>query len=263
MIAAIGEIVGAIREGVAVAVDGDAIGLAVPGADRRLQVADESSASICCLHPVGHLVEQAAAGRVALEGRAHLDDVEVDGAGGDRLLQARIVVGLGEVDPVDLGAGVGLPRLQEAAEQDVVEVLVVEPHEGELDAGELALGDVGLGRAEAQLADLLPVGIGGRPRADARDLQDLGAKIVLRERLGQGAENAGGTQCGDGCGGCGAAEELAPAGLHGEQTIVDFDFHGIPLPFGQGQPLHLAPSTVAGMIGGPAERRHFSMQPAA
>ena len=84
-------------------------------------------------------------------------------SGGDRLLQARVVVGLGEVDPVDLGAGIGLPRLQEAAEQEVVQVLVVEPHEGQLDAGELAFCDVGLGRAEAQLADLLPVGIG---RAD-------------------------------------------------------------------------------------------------
>ena len=77
------------------------------------------------------------------------------------LLQARVVVGLRQVDPVDLGAGIGLPRLQEAAEQEVVQVLVVEPHEGQLDAGELALGDVGLGGAEAQLADLLPVGIGG------------------------------------------------------------------------------------------------------
>ena len=82
---------------------------------------------------------EALAADVALERRAHLDDVEVDGAGGDRLLQAGVVVGLGEVDPVDLGAGVGLPRLQEAAEQEVVQVLVVEPHEGQLDAGELAL----------------------------------------------------------------------------------------------------------------------------
>ena len=91
-----------------------------------------------------------------------------------------VVVGLREVDPVDLGAGIGLPRLQEAAEQDVVQVLVVEAHEGQLDAGELAFLDVRLGGAEAQFADLLPVGIGGLALADAGDLQDLGAQIVLR-----------------------------------------------------------------------------------
>ena len=79
-------------------------------------------------------------------GRAHLEDVEIDRAGRDRLLQARVVVGLRKVDPGDLGAGIGLPRLQEAAEQQVVQVLVVEAHEGELDALELAFLDVGLGR---------------------------------------------------------------------------------------------------------------------
>jgi hypothetical protein len=61
-----------------------------------------------------------------------------------------------------------------------VQVLVVEAHEGQLDPGELAFGDVGLGRTKAQLADLLPVGIGGRAHADAGDLQDLGAHVVLR-----------------------------------------------------------------------------------
>ena len=50
----------------------------------------------------------------------------------------------------------------------------------QLDAGELAFLDVRLGRAEAQLADLLPVGIGRLAGADAGNLQDLGAQIVLR-----------------------------------------------------------------------------------
>ena len=105
----IGEDVGAIVEGVAVAVDRDAIGLAVPGADRRLQIADIVVHLDLRLDPVGHFRSEALAADIALEGRAHLDDVEIDRAGRDRLLQARIVVGLGEVDPVDLGAGIGLP----------------------------------------------------------------------------------------------------------------------------------------------------------
>ncbi len=212
----------------AVAVDGDAVGLAVPGADRRLQVVHVVVDVDLLLHPVGHLVEEALAGGVALERRAHLDDVEIDGAGRDRLLEAGIVVGLGEVDPVDLGAGIGLPRLQEAAEQEVVEVLVVEPHEGELDAGELALGDVGLGRAEAQLADLLPVGIGGRSRADARNFQNLRAEIILREGARHGAEHAG---CADGGGARRSAlEQAAAIGLHRHDAIIELFSHGQVLP---------------------------------
>ncbi len=59
-----------------------------------------------------------------------------------------------------------------------MKVLVVEPHEGQLDTGEFALLDVGLGRTEAELADLLPVCIRRRALADAGDLQDLGAQII-------------------------------------------------------------------------------------
>ena len=214
----------------AVAVDGDAVGLAVPGADRRLQVADEVVRIDLRLHPVGHLVEQALAGSVALERRAHLDDVEIDGAGGDRLLQAGVVVGLRQVDPVDLGAGVGLPRLQEAAKQQVVQVLVVESHEGQLDAGELPLGHIGLGGAEAHLADLLPVGIGGRALAHSGDLQDLGAQIVLGAGgAGERAECAtGGQRQRPGTGR--ALQDRAPAGLGRHQPLVVLHFHSIILP---------------------------------
>ena len=59
-----------------------------------------------------------------------------------------------------------------------MQVLVVEPHEGEFDALEFAFLDVGLGGAEAQFADLLPVGVRGRALADARNLQDLRAQII-------------------------------------------------------------------------------------
>ena len=124
--------------------------------------------------PVRHFGCQALAADVALERRAHLDDVEVDRAGRDRLLQAGVVVGLRKVDPGDLGAGIFLPRLQQAAEQHVVQVLVVEAHEAQLDAGELAFLDVRLGRIEAERADLLPIGIGRLAGADARDLAGSG-----------------------------------------------------------------------------------------
>ncbi len=113
----IGKIVGAIVEGVAVAIDRDAIGLAIPGADRRLQVADIVVHLDLRLDPIGHFGSKALAANIAFKGRTHLDDVEVNRAGRDRLLQARVVVGLSQIDPVDLGAGVGFPRLQEAAEQ--------------------------------------------------------------------------------------------------------------------------------------------------
>src|SRR5262249_4293055 len=115
----------------------------------------------------------------ALERRAHLYDVEVDGAGGDRLLQAWAIVGLGEIDPFDRSASVSFPRLKEAAEQEVVQVLIVEAHKGEVDALEFARLHVGLGWAKAQFADLLPVGVGWRAVAGAGDLQDLGDDAVL------------------------------------------------------------------------------------
>ena len=112
-------------------------------------------------------------------------------------MQARVVVGLREVDPLDRRAGIGLPRLEEAAEQNVVQVLVVEAHEGEFDALELAGLHVGLGRPQAHLADLLEVGVGRGPFADAGDLQDFDAQaLVLRESLGRFAEHAAGAQRG-------------------------------------------------------------------
>ena len=48
-------------------------------------------------------------------------------------------------------------------EKEVVEVLVIEAHEGELDAGEFARLDVRFGRPEAQRSDLLPVRSVGEP----------------------------------------------------------------------------------------------------
>ena len=173
----IGKVIGPVVEVMRVAIDGDAILLAVPRTDGRLQIIDDVIKFDLLLDPVRHLRGQALAADIALEGGAHFDDVEINRAGGDRLLQARIVIGLGEIDPADLGAGIGLPRLEEAAEQKIVKVLVVKPHEGELDALELAFLDTGLGGAEAHLADLLPVGIGGRALADTRNLQKLGAQF--------------------------------------------------------------------------------------
>ena len=213
------EIVGAVVEVVAVAVDRDAVGLAVPGADRRLQVADIVVHLDLRGDPVGHLGGEALAADVALERRAHLEDVEIDRAGRDRLLQAGVVVGLREVDPADPGAGILLPGLEEAAEQEVVQVLVVEPHEGQLDALELALSDVGLGRVEAERADLLPVGVGRRAHADARDLQDLRAQVALRQRAqGQPAQSARRADAG-------GSLEKAPPCRPFEQPVVDFLLH--------------------------------------
>ncbi len=152
---------------------------AVPGADRRLEVVHVVVHVDLLGDPIGHRVEQAAAGGVALERRTHLDDVEVHRAGGDRLLELGVVVGLRQVDPAELGAGVVLPWLQEATEEEVVQVLVVEAHERELDTRALALGHVLLGRAKGQLADLLPIGIGRAAHAHARDLQQRGALVRI------------------------------------------------------------------------------------
>ncbi len=170
-------VVRAIGVGVSVAVDGDAVRLAIPGADRRPEVVDVVVHVDLLCDPVGHLVKQAAPGGVALEWRAHLEDVEVNGAGGDRLLQLGVVVGLRQVDPADRGPGVVLPWLEEATEQEVVKVLVVESHECQFDILALTLGHVGLGRAQGQLTDRLPVGIGRAAHAHARDRQDLGSHV--------------------------------------------------------------------------------------
>ena len=207
-----------------VAVDGDAIGLAAPGADRRLQIIHIVVEIDLLLDPIGHLRGQALAADIALEGCAHLEDVEVDGAAGDGLLKPRVVIGLGEIDPVDLCTGIGLPGLQEAAEEEIVQVLIVEPHEAELDALELALLDVHLGRRQAELADLLPIGVRGRAFAHARDLQELRPEVTLCPRApGKRAEDAGRAQ---GRGGrAGSLQDIAPAGLQREKPIIVLCFH--------------------------------------
>ena len=170
----IGEDVGTVVHGVAIAVDASPIDFAVPSADRRPEVVDVVVREVDqLLHPVGHFRREALAEDIALEGSTHLGDVEIDRAGCDRLVQARVVVGLREIDPGDLGTGIGLPRLQEAAEQEVVHVLVVEPHESEFDALEFTGLDGGFGAPEAKLADLLPIGVSRGTVPGAGNLHDL------------------------------------------------------------------------------------------
>ena len=102
-----------------------------------------------------------------------------------------------------------------------MQVLVVETHEGELDARELAFLDIGLGGAEAHFADLLPVGIGRRALADAGDLQDLGAQIVLRRSLSHdGPNNSGAAQCGKRACAGGTLQYATAAGLQGHEAVM-------------------------------------------
>ena len=109
-----------------------------------------------------------------------------------------------------------------------MQVLVVEPHEGELDALELAGLDAGLGRPEAHLADLLPIGIGRLALADARDLQDRGAQlgVIRKGALRLDAEHAGGAERGGSAGR--ALEDLAPIDRPAEQTAASLLLHCIP-----------------------------------
>ncbi len=111
----------------AVAVDGDAIVLARPGPDGRLEIAHKvigldqpgTQSGISSKRP-RPAVSPSKGAPISTMSKIH-------SARRDRLLQARVIVGLRQVDPVDLGAGIGLPRLEEATEQEVVQVLVVHP----------------------------------------------------------------------------------------------------------------------------------------
>ena len=107
-------------------------------------------------------------------------------------------------------------------------------HEGQLDAGEFALLDGGLGGPEAELADLLPVGVGGRTLADARNLQQLRAQGLFGVghvggigRHGGEAQRAGGGERPE----CRAAlQQVAPA--QAQVTFVISDFHRGSSPSG-------------------------------
>ena len=218
----------AIGEGVAVAVDRHAVGLAIPGADGRFQVVHVIVHIDHVLDPVGHLAGHASAQNVAFERRAHLDDVEIDGTGCNRLLQTRVVIGLRQVDPVDLGAGIGLPGFQETTEQEVVQVLVVQTHEGQFDTLKLAFRDDLLDRPKAQFADFLPIRIGGRAHADAGNLQDLGPQRTVGGGPSRAHRCAGGHtgKRGHRPGRAHALEHVAPAKLSAaHKLIVDMLLH--------------------------------------
>ncbi len=60
-----------------------------------------------------------------------------------------------------------------------MQVLVVQPHEGQFDPRKLALGHAGARGTQAQFAHLLPMRIRRAAHAHARDRQDLGANVVL------------------------------------------------------------------------------------
>ena len=142
-----------------VAIDGNAIGFAVPCADRGFEIVDQIIGINLLGNPSGHLIEQTLASRVALEWGAHLDDIKIDRTGRDRLLQAWVVVGLRQVDPVDFSARIGFPWLQETAEQKIVQVLVVKAHERQFDSGKFSFLNALFRRPETHFTNLLPVGI--------------------------------------------------------------------------------------------------------
>ena len=105
------EIVGAIVEVMAIAVNRNAVGLAIPRADRRLEVIGIIFNIDLLLDPIRHDRGKALAAHIAFERCAHFKNVEIDGLGGNRLLEPRVIIGLRKVDPVDLSACIGFPRL--------------------------------------------------------------------------------------------------------------------------------------------------------
>ena len=109
-----------------------------------------------------------------------------------------------------------------------MEVLVVEPHEGELDAGEFALLDVGLGRPKAEGANLLPIGVGRRAVAGAGDFHDLGNDAVFSERRRRRQDRRA---CGQSGGAGRSFQNVATASLHRHEHFVDLDTHDLFLPF--------------------------------
>ncbi len=108
-----------------------------------------------------------------------------------------------------------------------MQVLVVQPHEGQLDTRKLAFRNGGLGAAEAQLAHLLPMRVRRAAHADARDLKDRRAHVVLRHRRPR-AQHAQTTHRGQAADAGRRLKQLAPrqARLHG--IIVKFNFHSRP-----------------------------------
>src|SRR5262249_18717493 len=125
-----------------------------------------------------------------------------------------------------LRAGIGFPRFQETTEKQVVQILVVESHEGEFDALEFALPDIRLGGTEAELADLLPIGVGWSALADAGNLYDPRPQIVLCLRGLRGcAETDGGTQGG---GADRPLEDRASARSNSVMVVVLLLFHREP-----------------------------------
>ena len=133
----------------AVAINGDAIGFAIPCPHRWLQIPNQIIGFDLVFHPFWHFIQQAFACGVTFKRGAHFDDVEINCASGNRLLQAGVIIGLCKVDPVDLSACVGLPWFEETTEQEVMQVLVVEAQEGQFNTFKLAFSHTFTGWPEA------------------------------------------------------------------------------------------------------------------
>ena len=197
--------------------------LAVPRADRRLEVIDIVVEIDLLLDPIRHIGQQVLDAHVAFKRRAHLEDVEVGGAGRDRLLQPGVVIGLSEIDPFDLRAGIGLPRRQEATEQEVVKVLVVEAHEREIDAFELAglhICFVGPRQSSPTFCQSASVG---------EPLPAPGIFMIWETMLSWAKDGLVDRVSGAGrqrrSGACSPFHELTPAGLHRHEQFVDMYTH--------------------------------------
>src|SRR5688500_4614344 len=104
-----------------VRVDRDPVRFAIPGPDRRLQKSDVVCHVNLLSHPIGHWRGKTPAEEIALPWCSSLYDIEIDGAAGNALLNAREDVGLRQVDPLDLRACIFLPCGEEWSEYQIVQ----------------------------------------------------------------------------------------------------------------------------------------------
>ena len=94
----------------AIAINGDSVGFAIPCADRRLEIPHQIISFNLIFYPIGHFIKKAFASCVTFEWCAHFDNIKINRSGCNRLLQSGVIIGLRQIDPIDFCAGIGFPR---------------------------------------------------------------------------------------------------------------------------------------------------------
>ena len=124
------EIICPVVEIVAISVNRNPIGFSIPCTNGSFQITDIIIHFYLLFDPIWHFGGKSFTADIAFERRPHFQNIKVHRFSCNGLLQTSIVVCLCQINPFYFCTRILLPGFQKSSEQEVVQILIVQSHEG-------------------------------------------------------------------------------------------------------------------------------------